>query len=255
MRLATTGNTRIFEYRLLTEQEVARKIKTVPNKESFGYDEISYGVLKRVSKWIVPEQTRIYNMSLSLSTFPEAWKIGRIKPLYKGSPSDRTAAKSYRPVCLLSAASRVFEGLLAKQMDKHAEQTGINHRNIHGYRPGRGTNTAILEFQEDLLGAVEEGLLLGLALRDVSAGFDSVPSINLLRKHQVGFGYGSKSLLWLASYLDRRKTYVSVEAKQSGERNSSGRATLSIIVERLLCGATRGRQSVVGKDAEGGDRR
>ena len=103
-------------------------------------------------------------------------------------------------------------------MDKHAEQTGINHKNIHGFRPGRGTNTAILEFQEDLLWAVEEGLLLGLALLDVSAGFDSVPSINLLRKHQVGFGYGNKSLKWLASYLERRKTYVSVEVKQSRSR-------------------------------------
>ena len=57
VRLATTGNTRIFEYRSLTEKEVARKIENVPNKQSFGYDEISYGVLKKVAKWIVPELT------------------------------------------------------------------------------------------------------------------------------------------------------------------------------------------------------
>ena len=218
VRLATAGNARQFEYKELSEKEVAVKIAKVPNKESFGDDEISYGVLKRLSKWIVPELTRIYNMSLKLSTFPEAWKIGRVKPLYKGSPSERTAPKSYRPVCLLSAASRVLEGLLAEQMDRYSEQTGINHKSIHGYRTGMGTNTAILEFQEDLLWAVEEGLLLGLALLDVSAGFDSVPVINLLRKHQVGFGYGSKTLKWLASYLEERKTYVSVEAKKSRSR-------------------------------------
>ena len=183
VRLASTGNTRKFEYRALTEKQVARKIEKVPNKESFGNDEISYGVLKRLLKWIVPELTKIYNMSLRLSTFPEAWKIARIKPFYKESTSDRTAPKWYRPVCLLSAASRVFEGHLADQMDNHAEQTGTNHRNIHGNRPGRGTHMAILEFQEDLLWAVKEGLLLGLALLDVSAGFDSVPAIKLLRKH------------------------------------------------------------------------
>ena len=218
VRVATMSNTKQFKYKELTEQQVARKIDKVPNKESFGHDEISYGVLKRVSKWIVPELTKIFNMSLRISTFPEAWKVGRIKPLYKGAPCDRTAPKSYRPVCLLSAASRVLEGLLAEQMDRHAEHTGINHRSIHGYRPGRGTNTAILEFQEDLLWAVEQGLIMGLALLDVSAGFDSVPAINLLRKHQVGFGYDSKSLMWLASYLDGRKTYVSVETTRSRSR-------------------------------------
>ena len=219
VRLATTGNTIKFEFKELTEQQVSRQIEKVPNKESFGNDEISYGVLKRLSKRIVAELTRIFNMSLKLSTFPDEWKVGRIKPLYKGTPNERTSPKSYRPVCLLSAASRVLEGLLAEQMDKHAEQTGINHRSIHGYRPGRGTNTAILEFQEDLLWAVEKGLLLGLALLDVSAGFDSVPAVNLLIKHQVGFGYGSKALLWLASYLEGRKTYMSVEAEKSRSRS------------------------------------
>ena len=36
VRLATAGNTRQFEYKELTEKEVAAKIANVPNKESFG---------------------------------------------------------------------------------------------------------------------------------------------------------------------------------------------------------------------------
>ena len=53
----------------------------------------------------------------------------------------------------------------------------------------------------------------------MSAGFESVQAVNLLRKHQVGFGFGSQSLMWLASYLEERKTYVSVEAEISQSRS------------------------------------
>ena len=231
VRLATTGNVRKFEFKLVTEAEVARKIAVSPNKESFGNDEVSYGVLKRMVKLIVPELTRIYNLSIRTSTFPTQWKVGRVKPLYKGAPALRTATKSCRPVCLLSAAARVLEGLLAKQMDDHAEKLRLNHRGIHGYRAGRGTATAILEFQEDVLWATEKGLLLGLGLLDVSAGFDSVPHINLLRKLQVGFGYCSKTLKWLADYLEGRRTYISVEA----ERSRSRRMTRGIPQGGPLC--------------------
>ena len=194
------------------------KIKSLPNKESFGYDEISYGILKKVRRWVEEEMTDIFNLSIRTGIFPKAWRIGKVKPLYKGQQADKTAPKSYRPVCLLSAASRVLEGMLASQIDKHAEGAGINHRGIHGYRAGRGCATAILEFQEDLIFSVEEGSLLALALLDVSAGFDSVPAINLLRKLQIGFGYGPRTLRWLISYLTDRVTYIAVEASRSRSR-------------------------------------
>ena len=87
VRLATTGNTNKFDFKGLTEQQVARKIEKALNKESFCDDKISYGVLKRLPKWIVPELTRIFNMSLQLSTFPDAGKVGRIMPLYKVLPA------------------------------------------------------------------------------------------------------------------------------------------------------------------------
>ena len=53
-----------------------------------------------------------------------------------------------------------------------------------------------------------------LYLLDVSAGFDSVPHINLLRKLEM-YGYGDRTLEWLASYLEDREQFVVVEDKES----------------------------------------
>ena len=46
---------------------------------------------------------------------------------------------------------------------------------------------------------------------DVSAGFDSVPHVNLLRKFEA-IGYDGESLRWLSDYLTNREQYVVIEA-------------------------------------------
>ena len=61
---------------------------------------------------------------------------------------------------------------------------------------------------------MEKGEIVALCLPDVSAGFDSVPHVNLLRKLEM-YGYGDRTLRWLASYLDRSKQYLVVEDADS----------------------------------------
>ena len=58
-RRMTKDNKGKFNFRKVTSSEVKEQIKSVDNKESFGHDQISYGFLKKMSTWIVPEITRI----------------------------------------------------------------------------------------------------------------------------------------------------------------------------------------------------
>ena len=90
-RLLTAGNKAVFKFRTITKLEVENKIAEVDNMESFGDDGISYGFLKKMSKWISPELTEIMNLSLDIKTYPSSWRIARVKPLYKGEDSERTA--------------------------------------------------------------------------------------------------------------------------------------------------------------------
>ena len=68
-----------------------------------------------------------------------------MKPLYKGDGCDRQAPKSFRPVALLAAVPRITESLLARQLDDFQEKHHLVHKGVHGFRRGRGTNTAMLE--------------------------------------------------------------------------------------------------------------
>ena len=135
-RKLTAGNKAVFTWKKVTKKEVEKKISQVDNKESFGEDKISYGFLKKMSRWISQELTEIINLSLEIKVYPAKWKIARVKPLFKGEDCDRTAPKSYRPVALLSAMSRIMEALMAKQLDRYQEEQGLVHQGVHGFRKG-----------------------------------------------------------------------------------------------------------------------
>ena len=158
----TANNKAVFVFSKVTKDQVEKQIKKVDNKESFGHDKISYGFLKKMSKWIVGELTEIMNLSLETKCYPESWKVARVKPLFKGEGQDRQAPKAYRPVALLSGMSRIMEALLAKQLDQYQEDNGLIHQGVHGFRKGRGTNTAMLEVWEFVLRRTELGELVAL---------------------------------------------------------------------------------------------
>ena len=75
------------------------------------------------------------NLSLEVKSYPRTWKVARVKPLFKGEGCDRHAPKSYRPVALLSAISRIMEAILAKQLDQYQEINGLIHKGVHGGAP------------------------------------------------------------------------------------------------------------------------
>ena len=217
-RKLTEGNKSIFTFKKVTKHEVEKKIKEVDNKESFGDDGISYGFLKKMVHWIGAELTEIINLSLETRTYPERWKIARVKPMFKGEDCDRTEPKSFRPVALLSSMSRIMEALLAKQLDSYEEEQGLVHQGVHGFRKGRGCSTAMLEVWEFVLRRTEMGELVALNFLDVSAGFDTLVHLYILRKMEIQFGMDQASLAWLSSYLEGWTQYVVVEASRSRKR-------------------------------------
>ena len=161
------------------------------------------------------------SLSLEVKRYPRVWKIARVKPHFKGEGCDRQAAKSFRPVALLSAFSRITEGLLARQLDTYQEKFGLLHRGVHGFRRGRGTHTAMLETWEYVLARTEKGELVAIDLLDTSAAFDTLVHLYLLRKMEVEVGMGEDSLKWLGSYLEDWLQYVVVGATSSTVRETT----------------------------------
>ena len=86
-----------------------------------------------------------------------------------------------------------MEGLVCKQMNDFSEEAGLIHPGVHGYRTGLSTTTALLEVQNRLIEAVDEGKLSTLCLLDVSSGFDTVKHSYLLRKYKL-YGYTNDAI-------------------------------------------------------------
>ena len=186
-RRMTSGNKAMFSFKKVSKKEVEARIKKIDNKESFGHNKISYGFLKKMAPWVTGEIMEIINLSLDVGKYPSRWKTARVKPMYKGGDCDRQAPKSYRPVALLSVISRIMEALLAQQLDMYQEEHGLVHKGAHGFRRGRGTNTAMLEVWEYVLNETEKGELVALDFLDISAGFNTMVHLYLLRKLEVQF--------------------------------------------------------------------
>ena len=80
------------------------------SSKTSGPDFIPVVVLKNFE----PEHSYIlaelFNMCLKESCFPDCWKVSSVVPVFK-NVGERSAARNYCPVSLLSVVSKVFQNL------------------------------------------------------------------------------------------------------------------------------------------------
>ena len=77
-------------------------------------------------------------MCLKESCFPDCWKVSLVVPVFK-NVGERSTAKSYRPVSLLSVVSKVFEKLISNRIVDHLEEWGLSSNFKYRLRPSQST--------------------------------------------------------------------------------------------------------------------
>ena len=81
-----------------------------------------------VVKKCEPERSYIlaelFNKCLKESCFPDCWKVSSVVPVFK-NVGERSTAKNYHPVSLLSVVSKVFEKLVNNRIIDHLEKYGL----------------------------------------------------------------------------------------------------------------------------------
>ena len=66
----------------------------------------------------------LFNKCLKESCFPDCWKVSSVVPVFK-NVGERSTAKNYHPVSLLSVVSKVFEKLVNNRIVDHLEKCGF----------------------------------------------------------------------------------------------------------------------------------
>ena len=81
---------------------------------------------------------KLFNMCLKGSCFPDCWKVSSVVPVFK-NVGERSTAKNYRPVSLLSVVSKVFEKLVNNRIVDHLEKCGFFSDFQYAFRSSRST--------------------------------------------------------------------------------------------------------------------
>ena len=81
--------------------------KNIDITKATGSDNIGARLLKLAAPFISDSLMYICNQSILNSTFPDKWKEGKVRPLYKNGPKDDT--NNYRPISILPVMSKMLE--------------------------------------------------------------------------------------------------------------------------------------------------
>ena len=103
-----------------------------------GPDCIPLVILKNCKPELSYILSEFFKKCLKESCFPDCWKVSSVVPVFK-NVGERSTAKNYRPVSLLSVVSKVFEKLVNNRIADHLEKCGLFSDFQYGFRSSRST--------------------------------------------------------------------------------------------------------------------
>ena len=122
----------------VTPKMVKKVIMNLDLSKASGLDCIPLVVLKNCELELSYILAELFNKCLKESCFPDCWKVSSVVPVFK-NVGERSTAKNYRPVSLLSVVSKVFEKLVNNMIVDHLEKCRLFSDFQYGFRSSRST--------------------------------------------------------------------------------------------------------------------
>ena len=146
-------------------------------------------------------------MCLKESCFPDCWKVSLVVPVFK-NVREKSTAKNYHPVSLLSVISKVFEKLVNNRIVDHLEKCGLFSDFQYGFRSSWST--------ADLLTVASDRIATQAVVLDISKAFDRVWHAGLLHKLR-SYGISGQIFSLISSFLSNRWLRMVLDGKSSQE--------------------------------------
>ena len=108
----------------VTPKMVKKVIMNLDLSKASGPDCIPVVVLKNCQSELSYILAELFNKFLKESCFPDCWKVSSVVPVFK-NVAERSTAKNYCPVSLLSVVSKVFEKLVNNRIVDHLEKCDL----------------------------------------------------------------------------------------------------------------------------------
>ena len=118
----------------VTPKMVRKVMMNLDLSKASGPDCIPVVVLKNCEPELSYILAELFNKCLTESRLPDCWKVSSVVPVFK-NVGERSTAKNYCPVSLLSVVSKVFEKLVNNRIVDHLEKCGLFSDFQYGFRP------------------------------------------------------------------------------------------------------------------------
>ena len=117
----------------ITPKMVKKVITNLDSSKASGPDCIPVVVLENCEPELSYILAKLFNKCLKESCFPDCWKVSVVVPVFK-NVGERSTAKNYHPVSLLSVVSKVFEKFVNNRIVDHLEKCGLFSDFQYGFR-------------------------------------------------------------------------------------------------------------------------
>ena len=137
--LAFPSGTNLKLYNISVTPKMVKKVITnLDLSKGSGPDCISVVVQINCEPELSYILAELFSKRLKESCFPDCWKVSLVVPVFK-NVGERSTAKNYCPVSLLSVVSKVFEKLVNNRLADHVEKCGLFSDFQYGLRSLRST--------------------------------------------------------------------------------------------------------------------
>ena len=147
--------------------------------------------------------------------FPDCWKVSSVVPVFK-IVGERSTAKNYGPVSLLSVVGNVFEKLVNNRTVDHLENCGLFSDFQYGFRSSQSTADLLTVVSDRIARAFNRfGATRAVAL-DISKAFERVWHAGVLHKLK-SYGISGQIFGLISFFLSNRRLRVVLDGKSSQE--------------------------------------
>jgi hypothetical protein len=212
---ARESTKKTFEFTFATVGKIAKIICGLKATEAMGIDNIPTSVLKKGVEVLAGPISHLVNRSLAEGRVPEAFKVGKVFPVFKGKGKARDDPASYRPVSILPAMSKILKTLVKADLEVHLARVNGLPGAQYGFRPKRSCTTALAHAHAGWLTGAERGQVVVFIALDLSTAFYTVAAEQLLPKLQ-SLGVSGRALTWFKSYLTGGRHYHLAGREEGG---------------------------------------
>ena len=136
-------------------------------------------------------------------------------PVYK-NVVERSTAKNYLPVSLLSVLRKVFEKLVNNRIVYHLEKCGLFPDFQYGFRSSRSTADLLTVVSDRIATAINSSVATRAVALGICKAFDRICHAGLLHKRK-SYGISGQIFCLISFFLSNRWLRVLLDGKSSQE--------------------------------------